>query len=361
MSTAVAQSLSTSASAAGRVHVQVLDPTLFGHWDQLLGTHPEATFFHTRAWATALTKTYNFECRYVTATRDGRLLGLLPLMEARSWIRGVRGVSLPFTDECTPLVSCDVYAEDLLETALNDARSRDWKYLEFCGEHSPSFGAGAPAFYTHRLSLETGPECLFQSFDGSVRRAVRKAERAGVVVRFSKELEALETYYRLHCRTRTRHGAPPQPFRFFRSLCDHIIGQGQGFVALAYHQDRPISGAVFFHFGSRALYKFSASDERFQHLRGSNLVIWKTLEELLRAGMRELSFGRTSLANAGLRRFKLSWGAHESTISRARYCLQSRSFVKMRDLALGPHTRVCARLPMFISRWIGSLAYPHLT
>jgi lipid II:glycine glycyltransferase (peptidoglycan interpeptide bridge formation enzyme) len=194
-----------------------------------------------------------------------------------------------------------------------------------------------------------------------VRRAVRKAERSGVTVRFATDLSSMRAYYRLHCRTRTRLGAPPQPFRFFAAIVENVFSKGHGFVALAMHDGRPISGAVFFQFNGKAIYKFSASDERLQELRGANLVIWRAIEKLSAAGARELSFGRTSLANAGLRRFKLGWGARERMQTRGRYSFATSSFVRIHDLASGAHVRLFTAMPICVSRWIGALIYPHLS
>jgi hypothetical protein len=341
--------------------IQVLDPTVYGNWDDLIATHPDAGFFHSRAWAKTLAEAYGFNCRYIVASGE-RLCGLLPIMEARSWIRGTRGVCLPFTDECSALTTTQVRADALLDVAMREAADRGWKHLDACGERNcfPS-EASTPAFYGHTLSLEQSASELFNRIENPVRRAVRKAEKSGVHVSFSTDLDALRDYYRLHCRTRTRHGSPPQPFSFFESIQRNILGQGHGFVALAYCENRPISGAVFFTFRGRALYKFSASDERFQSLRGPNLVIWRTIEKLIGSGATELNFGRTSLSNAGLRRFKLGWGTEETTIYRARYCFKRRSFVTIRDLADGAHARFCAAMPIFVSRWIGNIAYPHMT
>jgi len=36
-----------------------------------------------------------------------------------------------------------------------------------------------------------------------------------------------------------------------------------------------VAGAIFFHSGGQAIYKFGASDETFQHFRGNNLVMWE--------------------------------------------------------------------------------------
>src|SRR2546423_1915893 len=106
-----------AARAASRTDLRIVDPTTETNWDALLATHPHATFFHSAAWARTLAAAYGFPCRYIAAINNGELCGLLPIIEARSWLRGARGVSLPFTDECSPLGSPEVSADLLLDMA----------------------------------------------------------------------------------------------------------------------------------------------------------------------------------------------------------------------------------------------------
>ena len=354
--------LPTASGVAPETDLRIVDPTLDPAWDALLWTHPNATFFHSSAWARTLRGAYGFQCRYIVATDSGELRGLLPLMEARSWLRGTRGVALPFTDECAPLVSRGITAESLFEVAASEGRSRRWKHLEVRGGQEQFEGAPeAVSFYGHTLGLNSRAETVFDQFDDSVQRALRKAERNGVSVEFGTDLNSVSAYYRLHCRTRTRLGAPPQPFRFFQSLWENVLNKGHGFVALARHEGRPIAGAVFFRFARQAIYKFSASDERFQDLRGPNLVVWHSIRRLIDAGVMELDFGKTSCSNEGLRRFKRQWGAQERPIRYFRYSFSQKSFVKIDDLAAGAQARLFALMPVVLSRWVGRAVYPHLT
>jgi hypothetical protein len=349
-------------ASADRPALRVEDPLARSDWDDLVATHPQATFFHGSAWARTLVESYGFKCRYVAAIQGGRLLGLLPVIEANSWLRGKRGVSLPFTDECAPLVSESVSAEALFKFALDEGQGRGWKYLEVRGgnEHFGEFSQSI-SYYTHTLPLTPTLEETFAKFDSAVRRAIRKAERSGVSVRFGNDLESVRAYYHLHCRTRTRHGAPPQPFYFFERLCKYVLQRDLGFIALAFHEERPISGAMFFRSRARAIYKYGASDERFQSLRGANLVFWRSIQKLIAAGTAELNFGKTIMSNEGLRKFKLGWGAQERIIHYARYGFYRQAFIEMADLAGGISTAAFSRLPVFLSRWIGRYAYAHLT
>lgn len=348
--------------ASESVELRIVDPTADDTWEALLWTHPRATFFHSQPWARALTQAYGFTCRYIVATSRGELRGLLPIMEASSWLRPARGVSLPFTDECAPLVSSGVTAESLLNVAQHEGSARRWRYLEIRGSHEASAPhPEAVAFHGHVLNLDGKADQIFERFDSSVQRNIRKAEREGVTVEFASDHGAVRDYYQLHCRTRTRLGAPPQPFNFFEALCENILAKGHGFIALAKHQGRIIAGAVFLRYARTAIYKFSASDERCLELRGPNAVLWQSIRRLIDAGVMQLDFGKTSCANEGLRRFKRQWGAQERAIRYFRYDFAKRRFVKITDMAAGIQARLFALMPVAVSRTLGRALYPHLT
>ena len=119
------------------------------------------------------------------------------------------------------------------------------------------------------------------------------------------------------------------------------------------------AGAVFFHSGKTAVFKFGASDETLQHLRANNLVMWQAIRWHAQRGFTLLDFGRTSLENEGLRRFKLNWGSQERRIDYVRYDCQTGSFVTGRDEALGWHNRLFKILPVAFGRLIGAALYRH--
>ena len=107
----------------------------------------------------------------------------------------------------------------------------------------------------------------------------------------------------------------------------------------------------------RALYKYGASDEAFQHLRGNNLVMWEAIRWLRRLGVTTLHFGRTSLGNEGLRRFKLGWGVREEMIEYVKFDYKRNQFVQEADAAAGWHNRFFRIMPSCLSRLTGAMLY----
>ena len=177
----------------------------------------------------------------------------------------------------------------------------------------------------------------------------------------SQSLDSLLIYYALHCKTRKKHGLPPQSLSFFRNIFQHVLSRGMGFVAIARDQGRPIAAAMFFHFEDKAIYKFGASDSAFQHLRGSNLVMWEAIKWYSSKGYAAVHFGRTSIANEGLRRFKLGYGTAEHNIDCFKYDFHREAFVADRDKVFGWFNRVFRLLPIPVSRGVGRFLYRHLS
>jgi len=140
-----------------------------------------------------------------------------------------------------------------------------------------------------------------------------------------------------------------------------MLQPGFGFIATARWESKPVAAAVFLHQGRQALYKFGASDYGYQHFRPSHLVMWEGIRQCAARGCESLHLGRTSLANEGLRRFKLGFGAREQEIKCCKYDFGAGRFVTDADRAEGWHNRVFAALPPPLLRLAGRLLYPHLS
>jgi CelD/BcsL family acetyltransferase involved in cellulose biosynthesis len=351
------------AASAPPERLAVINPLERPDWDALVAANPDCSFFHGSGWARVLHDTYGHQPHYFCRFAGGNLHGLLPVMEVSSPVTGRRGVSLPFSDFCQPLSAGDRGEAGLYELAMEHGRGRGWRYLECRGNDSHWPGASPSlAFYGHVADLDREPAAMFQSLDSSVRRGIRKAEgTTGLRIEFGNQPAAMRTYYALHCRTRQRHGLPPQPFRFFENITRHVLAQGHGFVATARFENQPVAAAVFLQHGRQVLYKFGASDQAFQHLRPNNLMMWEAVKHCATLGFKSLHLGRTSVANEGLRRFKLGFGAREEKLEYRRYDFRQRKFVTDTDRADGWVNHVFRRLPSPALRLAGRLLYPHLS
>lgn len=341
--------------------LQLSNPLAITGWDAEIGSLPQATFFHTAAWARVLWDTYGYNPIYLTLRIGGKIAAVLPVMEVSSWLTGKRGVSLPFSDDVEILHSGPQSLRLLFEYVQTLAGKRNWKYFESRGGRS---GLGdvpySASFFKHHLKLQKNESAMLAQFDGSVRRAIRKAGQNELTVEFSQSVDSIRTFYHLFCKTRQRHGVPPQPYAFFANIQKHVLANHQGWVVLARQKNVPVAGAVFFHSAQAAMYKFGASDPAFHHTRANNFVIWEAIRHYAQKDFTDFDFGRTSISNTGLRSFKLGWGTRERTIDYVTYHTRSRSFLSARVNRGQRLFDVYKFVPIFLSRIIGRLLYRHI-
>jgi hypothetical protein len=88
--------------------------------------------------------------------------------------------------------------------------------------------------------------------------------------------------------------------------------------------------------------------------------MWEGIKRLVGSGVKMLHFGRTSMDDDGLRRFKLSWGAGEETIEYFKFALGPNLWVNGCRNERVFHKGLFRRLPLRVNRFAGALVYPHL-
>jgi len=348
-------------NGANRADLIGMNPMAHPGWDALVAKEAGGSLFHTSIWARVLRETYGHHPLYLCRAFNGKFDGMLPLMEVRSPWTGRRGVSLPFTDVCLP-IGLSGHPRELYASAIKQGHVRGWRYLECRGGGWECPGATPSLqFWGHVVELDRSDKLLFESLKKAARRAVRKAQKAQLQVAFKTDLAAMSRFYELHCATRQRHGVPPQPWRFFEKIAKHVVQPGYGYIAEASLRDQPVAAAVFLHFGREAFYKFGASDYKYQELRPNNVVMWEAIKKYAASGFARLHLGRTSLANQGLRRFKLGFGAREEQIQYYKFDFNKNLFVKDFDFSSGWLTSTFSCLPPAVQRLFGALFYPHLS
>ena len=321
---------------------------------------PDYSFFHSASWSAVMRDTYNYKPSYFTIFENGILKAAVPLMIVNSTLTGSRAVSLPFSDYCEPLLDSEVNFEYIFEEIKNFCIDKKLKYFELRGGKNFLNEVERSAFdYNHFLELSIGEEVLFKNLNSNTKRNLKKAVREGVSVEISNSISALEDFYKMNCVTRKKHGLPPQPEKFFKSLYEHIILKNEGLIALGKYNGASIGSALYLHIGKKALYKFGASYMEYQNLRANNLIMWEVIKYYADRGYESFSFGRTEPENDGLRRFKLGFGTHEEELHTYRYDFSERDFLPLKTKTTGLHNKIFNKTPLPILKIFGSIFYRH--
>ena len=248
----------------------------------------------------------------------------------------------------------------MLKEIFKYGKKANWKYIVLRGGNKYLSGTPFAASYcTHSLELTNNDDDIFSSFRSSTKRNVKKAVKEGVKCKILFSPDAIRRFYSLNCATRRHHGLPPQPFSFFKKLYDSVISKGLGFILLAYYQGKVIAAAVYFHYGGRVIYKYGASDKRYQHLRPNNLVMWEAIKWYALNDYKEFNLGRTETENRGLLQFKRGWGVKETPLNYYKYDIIKDTFVGEGSPIKSSYS-LFKMMPTPILRLTGTILYRHV-
>jgi hypothetical protein len=343
--------------------VRILDPLSDPRWPEFVRHHPNASAFHTAGWLRALQVTYGYEpIAFTTSAPSEELRNALSFCVVRSWLTGSRLVSLPFSDHCEPLVENSEELSALHLFVKHFCKQQCWKYLEMRSASPLLETEGgfqmAQTFCLHRLDLRPNPDVLFRSFHvKSVQQMIRRAEREALTYEEGLSESLLIKLYSLLCLTRQRHRLPPQPINWFRNLIEYL---GETVcIRIACKDEQPVAGILTMIHGKRIIYKYGGSDARLSKLGGTQLLLWRAIQDAKKAGVEEFDFGRSDCDNTGLIAFKEHWSAERFFLTYWRYPETAKS-----SLTDGWKARYAkqlfARLPNGVVNLAGNLLYRHI-
>ena len=352
--------MSPSAPTAGDDALQRVDVLDVENpeWGGFVTASRAATCFHRPEWARLVADCYRYR-PFVLVQRNpaGAIEGGLPLIEVRRPLGSRRWVCLPFSDECGPLMAPGASAGPLIRGADTLRRREGVADLQIRADVPLPSGRVEQVAVTHVLALRGGPDgtSLPPRARASVRRNVATATRSGVEVRFARTArELVDGYYPVHVRTRRRQGVPAQPRRYFRMLWERMIAPGHGLVVLASRQGTVLAGAVYLVGGDTVTYKYGASDASAWSLRPNHAVMAQAISWAAEHQFASFDFGRTDLDNAGLMRFKESWGGTARPLRYAYLSGRRHDAPARTSAVVAP---VIRRAPLVVCRGLGQVLY----
>ncbi len=289
--------------------------------------HPRSSIFHSTGWLEALHGTYGYRPVVLSTSVQGPLNDGLVFCDVDSWITGRRWVSLPFSDHCEPLTNQSGSEQALLSSLPGLLERYGLRYFEMRMTQNAEFGGGtSPSslsrstcpYYFHRLDLVPDFNTLFRNLHkDSTQRKIRRAEREGLGYELGDSPDLLDSFFRLQILTRRRHGLPPQPKQWFRNIL-RCLGEAAQ-IRVAYRGKTPIAAIFTLTHKDTVVYKYGCSDAAYHNLGAMQMLLWRTIEESKRDGMKTLDLGRSRPSNEGLIRFKSRLGSTVSALSYSRF------------------------------------------
>ena len=275
-------------------------------WDAYVNSRGEASGYHLSGWKTVFERSFGHRTEYIAARRDGAIVGVLPLVEFRSWLFGRFMVSLPFVNYGGILASGDEVATALLDSGGAIAQARGSRYLEL--RHVTQRFPTAPC-RRHKVGmlLELGldVEAMWNGLDRKVRNQVRKAEKSGLICRIGGK-EQIDQFYAVFATNMRDLGTPVYAKRFFQEVFRAFPDRASTIVVTL--NDKTVAAGIVLRYRDRLEMPWASSLRAYRALCSNNLLYWTAITHAITSGCRIFDFGR-STPGEGTFHFKEQWGA----------------------------------------------------
>jgi FemAB-related protein (PEP-CTERM system-associated) len=324
-----------------------------GEWDRYVRSAPGATFFHQLGWRWLVERTFGHRAHYLTALREGRIVGVLPLFELKSLLFGHALVSIPFAIGGGLVADDDAAARALLAEAKAIARELKVDYLELRSEtpiDDPEL-LTKNLYVTFRADLTEGEDALLKKMERKRRQMMNYVAKAPFEHRVAG-IEELPLFYEMFCESMRHHGTPVYPKLFLREILDRHPGHTNLFFV--YHEGKPVAGVMNLLFRDVVM-PFYAGADRTEKPRGVDEYLYLSIMRWGREnGFRMFDFGR-SKRETGAYKFKARWGMDEVPLGYQYYLVKARELpnVSPANPKYQAAIRVWRKLPMPVTRLIG--------
>jgi Acetyltransferase (GNAT) domain len=324
----------------------------------------QGTFYHQPEWAECIRDMYRLRLECYSARQDGRLQGLLGVMEVPGLIGPRRLVSLPFSYAAGPL-ALDGTTTDALAAAVRErARERGIQRVELKSraEFPPAPGFQRTSHYaTYEVPTEGGEAAVWARLhSGSTQRSIRKGEKAGLVVRRGETADDWLVMAELEEHTAHSHGIPAPPRRFFVEGCRQLQIAGLAAVYLAFTPAGERAAGITVWKGPRSwIYGFGASNPAQLEHRPNHVLLWTAIRDAIAAGC-SFDLGRVAPEQEGLLEFKRRWGGQAIPLAYDYWPEPGGLNLARRDRgAMAVVAAVWSRLPAPVAR-LGAGLYRYL-
>jgi serine/alanine adding enzyme len=288
-----------------------------GLWRDFVDNNPWGNIFHTPEMFQVFSRTEGHQPQLWAATKDGRVLALLPPV----WITLKDGLLRPFTTRSviygSVLCTASAEGQEALANLLHAYKSEvkggplftELRNLSDLSAVQPILQDNGFIHEGHLnflIDLQRPTEEIWSSLHGDVRTNVRKARRMGVVVEEVTSLDAVPVVYSVLAKVYEHIQIPLAPPSLFEAAFDILHPRGMIKLFMARVEDNCIGVAV------RLLYKdtiyawYAGAPRDYASYKANDLLNWHVLEWGAQHGFKCFDFGGAGKPDQdyGPRRFK---------------------------------------------------------
>ena len=319
-------------------------------WDEFVSSRADGTCYHLYGWRRAFENGLGYQTRYFAETKDGLIVGVLPVAFVSSKFFGKSVVSLPFCSYGGAIGEDLDVINRLNKAALEFSISVNAKYFETRNVNSEALSTTDTNLYvTFRKEMPHGPPDL--SFIPSKRRnMVRKGTNAGLN---SKVVDDLDGFYELYFENARAHGTPALPKRFFTEL-KAGLGSAIDILFVLTSDSRAVSCIMSFYCNGVVHAGYAGEVGRAREIGANDFKYWSLYSHAKQRGCTIFDLGRSKVGTGSFE-FKRLWGLTPSSIVHTQQLISGHVIPKNNPtnpkFALA--IKIWPRLPKPLTRFLG--------
>lgn len=277
----------------------------FKSWDDYVFSHREANCPHLSGWMNVIEDTFGHDCMYISASQNGKIVGILPLVHMKSRIFGSFLISVPYLNY-GGILADNEEIEKLLEVrAISIARDLGVDFLELRHVKAKNLNLLNKQHKVNMLlTLPHNYEALWKDLKSTVRRNIRKGEKNALVVEYGG-LEKLNDFYKVFSINMRDLGTPVYSKTFFENILKEFKKTK---VFVVYNKKIPVAGGLVMGLKDKLDIPWVSSLRKYNYLNGNSLMYWHILKYACESGYNIFDFGRCT-PHESVYNFKKKWGA----------------------------------------------------
>ena len=360
ISTPTATIAHTGAQGAFDCHIVASSDDQDGVWDQYVFQHKLGTLFHTTGWRDAVRAIYPHEDFYLTAWRDGRVVGVLPLFLVSSRWTGRSLVSVPYGVGGGILADDDETASALAKRTENLAEGLACRGVDMRSEQVQIPGwQHVDRYVGFSRALPTDPADVLAMLPRKARAAARQArDRHNLSITYGDD--QLYDVWRIYCVNMRRLSSLSYPLAFFTALIESL--PGAHWTAVVRRDNKPVAGLITFLYKDRVLPYFFGATSEARSCHAANFIYLCTMERGVEEGYRIFDFGRSRKDNTGSCNFKRFQGFQPRELGYQQYTAPGRRPVNLSPS--NPRIQLARKawrlLPLPLATRLGAVLSKHI-
>lgn len=341
------------APALEAVQVKELALPDFARWDEFVLSCPDATFFHRAGWKTVIERAFGHRTHFLYAEAGGRIEGVLPLAEVKSFLFGHTLASLPFCVYGGVAAQTERARQALDQAARELAESLRVDHLEYRSLTLQHLDwAHKDLYVTFRKEIDPDVEKNLLAIPRKQRAMVRKGIKAGLK---SEIDQGVERFFAAYSRSVHRLGTPVFSKRYFQVLREVF---GSDCEVLTITKDGGLIASVLsFYFRGEVLPYYGGGTDKAREVAGNDFMYWELMRRACERGIRIFDYGR-SKRGSGSFDFKKNWGFEPEPLP--------YEYLLVKGKSVPDHNPMNPKYRLFIKLWqrlplpLANLIGPHI-